>query len=37
MTNADKFRVEVENLTRNIAALNKVYGNMLTAMSIGGK
>ncbi|MEI6433994.1 MAG: gliding motility protein GldL [Bacteroidota bacterium] len=37
MANTEKFKVEVENLTRNISALNKVYGNMLSAMSIGGK
>jgi len=37
MANTEKFQTEVENLTRNIAALNKVYGNMLSAMSIGGK
>lgn len=37
MANTEKFKAEVENLTRNIASLNKVYGNMLTAMSIGGK
>jgi len=37
MANTERFTTEVENLTRNIAALNKVYGNMLSAMSIGGK
>lgn len=37
MANTEKFKAEVENLTRNIAALNKVYGNMLSAMNIGGK
>ncbi len=37
MANTEKFKTEVDNLTRNIAALNKVYGNMLSAMSIGGK
>jgi gliding motility-associated protein GldL len=37
MANTEKFQVEVENLTRNIASLNKVYGNMLSAMNIGGK
>ena len=37
MANTERFATEVENLTRNIAALNKVYGNMLSAMSIGGK
>jgi gliding motility-associated protein GldL len=37
MANTEKFKTEVDNLTKNIAALNKVYGNMLTAMSIGGK
>ncbi|HNY02485.1 MAG TPA: gliding motility protein GldL [Bacteroidales bacterium] len=37
MANTDKFKTEVENLTKNIASLNKVYGNMLSAMNIGGK
>ena len=37
MANTEKFKAEVDNLTRNIAALNKVYGNMLSAMSVGGK
>lgn len=37
ISNSEKFKAEVENLTKNIAALNKVYGNMLSAMSIGGK
>lgn len=37
MANTEKFKSEVDNLTKNIAALNKVYGNMLSAMSIGGK
>jgi len=37
MANTEKFKSEVDNLTRNIAALNKVYGNMLSAMSVGGK
>lgn len=37
MANTEKFKTEVDNLTKNIAALNKVYGNMLSAMSIGGK
>jgi gliding motility-associated protein GldL len=37
MANTEKFKEEVDNLTRNIAALNKVYGNMLSAMSVGGK
>jgi gliding motility-associated protein GldL len=37
MANTEKFKMEVDNLTKNIAALNKVYGNMLSAMSIGGK
>ena len=36
MSNTEKFRAEVDNLTKNIAALNKVYGNMLSAMSVGG-
>lgn len=35
--NAEKFKAEVDGLTKNIAALNKVYGNMLSAMNIGGK
>jgi len=37
IANTEKFKAEVDNLTKNIAALNKVYGNMLSAMSIGGK
>ena len=37
LANTEKFKVEVDNLTKNIAALNKVYGNMLSAMSVGGK
>ncbi len=37
MANTEKFKAEVDNLTRNITALNKVYGNMLSAMSLGGK
>ncbi len=37
LANTEKFKVEVDNLTKNISALNKVYGNMLSAMSIGGK
>jgi len=37
MSNTDKLKTEVDNLTKNIAALNKVYGNMLSAMNFGGK
>jgi gliding motility-associated protein GldL len=37
LSNTEKFKVEVDNLTKNIVALNKVYGNMLSAMSVGGK
>jgi gliding motility-associated protein GldL len=37
MANTEKFKAEMDNLTRNIASLNKVYGNMLSAMSVGGK
>jgi len=37
MGNADQFKTEIDSLTRNIAALNKVYGNMLSAMNLGGK
>lgn len=37
MTNADRFKAEVDNLTRNITALNKVYGNMLSAMNVTNK
>jgi gliding motility-associated protein GldL len=37
MANTEKFKAEMDNLTKNIASLNKVYGNMLTAMSVGGK
>jgi gliding motility-associated protein GldL len=32
-----EFKQEVEAFSKNIAALNKVYGNMLSAMSIGNK
>ena len=28
------FKSEVDSLARNIAALNKVYGNMLSAMNV---
>jgi gliding motility-associated protein GldL len=35
MANTAKFKEEVENITKNIAALNKVYGNMLSAMNVG--
>jgi gliding motility-associated protein GldL len=34
MANTVKFKEEVDNLTRNIVALNKVYGNMLSAMNV---
>lgn len=37
MANTAKFKEEVENITKNIAALNKVYGNMLSAMNISNK
>ena len=37
LAQTEKFKTEVDNLTRNIVALNKVYGNMLSAMSVGGK
>jgi hypothetical protein len=37
MDNTAKFKDEMDNITKNIAALNKVYGNMLSAMSIGNK
>ncbi len=37
MANTEKLKTEVDNLTKNITSLNKVYGNMLSAMSIGGK
>ncbi|MCK9218644.1 MAG: gliding motility protein GldL [Bacteroidales bacterium] len=37
LANTEKFKVEVDNLTKNIVALNKVYGNMLSAMNIGTK
>jgi gliding motility-associated protein GldL len=37
LANTEKFKTEVDNLTKNIVALNKVYGNMLSAMSVGGK
>jgi gliding motility-associated protein GldL len=32
-----EFKQEVEAFSKNIAALNKVYGNMLSAMSIGNR
>jgi len=37
MSNTTKFKDEVDALTRNISALNKVYGNMLSAMNITSK
>ena len=37
MANTEKIKAEMDNLTKNIASLNKVYGNMLSAMSVGGK
>jgi gliding motility-associated protein GldL len=33
----NEFKQEVEAFSKNIAALNKVYGNMLSAMNIGNK
>ena len=30
--NAEKFKVEMGNLTTNLSSLNNVYGSMLTAM-----
>ncbi len=32
-----EFKQEVEAFSKNIAALNKVYGNMLSAMNIGNR
>jgi methyl-accepting chemotaxis protein len=32
-----EFKQEVESFSKNIAALNKVYGNMLSAMSTGNR
>jgi gliding motility-associated protein GldL len=32
-----EFKQEVEAFSKNIAALNKVYGNMLSAMNVGNK
>ncbi|MCX6247066.1 MAG: gliding motility protein GldL [Bacteroidetes bacterium] len=32
-----EFKEEVESFSKNIAALNKVYGNMLSAMSLGNR
>ena len=29
-----QFKTEVDTLAKNIAALNKVYGNMLSAMNV---
>lgn len=37
MANTVRFKEEVDNLTKNIVALNKVYGNMLSAMNISNK
>ena len=34
---ATEFKQEVENFSKSIAALNKVYGNMLSAMNIGNR
>ena len=34
---AQKFKTQIAALSENLAALNTVYGNMLTAMSIGRK
>ncbi len=34
MANTIKFKEEVDTLTKNIIALNKVYGNMLSAMNV---
>jgi gliding motility-associated protein GldL len=33
----NEFKHEVEAFSKNIAALNKVYGNMLSAMTLGNK
>ncbi len=33
-TQSEKYREELSNLTRNISALNNVYGNMLSAMNV---
>jgi hypothetical protein len=35
--NSTKFKEEVDALAKNIATLNKVYGNMLSAMNVGPK
>ena len=35
--NSLKFRDEVDALAKNIATLNKVYGNMLSAMNVASK
>jgi gliding motility-associated protein GldL len=37
ITQTSKFREEVDALSKNIAALNKVYGNMLSAMTVANK
>jgi len=37
MSNTTKLKEEVDSLTKNISALNKVYGNMLSAMNITSK
>ena len=34
---ANRFKQQIAALTDNLASLNTVYGNMLTAMSIGRK
>jgi hypothetical protein len=33
MEDARQFKEEVAKLTKNLAALNAIYGNMLTAMN----
>jgi gliding motility-associated protein GldL len=33
LSDTQKYKEEMEKLTRNISALNSVYGNMLTAMN----
>jgi gliding motility-associated protein GldL len=37
IANTERFKIEVDNLTKNFVALNKIYGNMLSAMTVGGK
>jgi hypothetical protein len=35
VTDTAKYREEIAQLSSNLASLNRVYGNMLSAMSMG--